>query len=198
MTQALQSSYVVPVLQIAAGVALLQIVSGEKNPLTEYAVKKISELSDQLFIAGKNVIHDFPVIAFGAGSTYAIAICAKKVGDESLGEDPLKVTLCIAGILALRSALSTYLKTVMADRGERADQDLNIRRTRHVVVLNALPIAIGCAAAYYAGIPVKLAQAARYTALLMLTMKVVGKYFESLFKDTHLKNRIEKMYADMR
>ncbi len=189
MTQALPSSYMVPVLQIVAGVAVLQIFTGNTAPLYNFINEKVPALTDELFIAGKNILHDSPVIAITAGAAYLGQLCDQKYvvtrypawSMDPLGESPLKVALYVAGILALRSALSTYLQRVMNGRDRDArDDDKTVRDVRAALVRNIVPIAIGCAAAYHTGVPVKLAQTAFFTAALIPVVKLVGNVFEYL------------------
>lgn len=200
MTQLLQFPYVVPVLQIIAGVAVLQIITGEKSPLAMYASKKIAELSDELFIAGKNVIYDSPVIAISTALTYVVQEFATvRVPSLSLsmqGAASLKVAFYIAGILTLRSALSPYLQKVMDNREERArGPDENVRKMRHAFVSNIVPIAAGCAAAYYAEVPMKLARTALFTAALIPIVKLLGNGFESFIKVPIIDETFEKMHG---
>ncbi len=77
MTQILQSPYAVPVLQIVAGVAVLQIFNG-KSHLADYAEEKIRALESELCIAGKKIIHDSPVIAISVALNYASQLFAQR------------------------------------------------------------------------------------------------------------------------
>jgi hypothetical protein len=182
MTQMLQSPYAVPVLQIVAGFAVLQIFTGKKSPFAEFAATKLSELTGELLDASKKMLYDFPVIAISAGLTYIVQeFATHRLPFLSLsmqGTSPLKVAACIAGILALRSASSIYLERVIDSR-EEDKEDKNVRTTRQAVIRNVVPIAAGCVAAYYAGVPVKLAQTALFTLALIPVVKLLGKGFES-------------------
>jgi len=85
----------------------------------------------------------------------------------------LKVVAVVAGILALRAALSTYLEEV--GRGKERDINAPLEGFRQTVVTNFVPIALGTVATYYAGIPVKLVETALYTAALIPAVKLAGK-----------------------
>jgi hypothetical protein len=206
MTQAIPSSFVVPVLQIVAGVAVLQIFTRGQSQFPAYALKKISGLTDELFIAGKKVIFDSPVIAVSAGVAYLGQLCDQKFvvthypswSLGTLGESPLKVALYVAGILMLRSALSNYLRRVVYQMDVAKKTHYNVKRIRKVMVRNIIPIAIGCAAAYYAGVPVKLAQTALFTAALIPVVKLLGNSFEYFISVEIVEAIFEKVHGWMK
>jgi hypothetical protein len=205
MSQALQSPYAVPVLQMVAGIAVSQIITGT-NPLTKLVADKLTELSVEFLDAARKVIFDSPVIALTAGLTYLVQeFATPQVPSLSLsmpGCTPLKSAMYVAGIFAVRSALSLYLervinnavlidlkmltfnidkdwkkiqKTLENTAKERSDDTQIVGYLRNAVIRNAVPIAVACTAAYYAEIPVKLAQTALYTAALIPVVKLLGK-----------------------
>ncbi len=222
MTQALQSPYVVPVLQIVAGVAALQIMNGT-NPLTSFVAKKITETSEEFLEAAKKVIYDSPVIAISTGLTYLVQeFATHKIPSLSLsmpGSTSLKTAMYVAGILVVRSALSLYLERTinravlidlnniikkpqkalkhlqeMADNvGKEGKDNQIVGYFRNAVIRNAVPIAAACTAAYYAEIPVKLTQTALYSAALIPVVKLLGKGLNNLMSMEHVKNTAEKV-----
>jgi len=180
MTQPLASQLTGPVLQLVAAIAISQILF--KSPLTKFAGEKLGELSASLIEGSKNVIYDSPVIAVSAGLTYFFQeFAVQRLPSLSLsapGGTSMKVALCVAGVLILKSVLSTYLGSV-AKREADNDQDEDVRETRNILIRNIVPIAAGCAAAYYTGVPVNLVRTTIFTVALIPTVKILGKVFES-------------------
>jgi hypothetical protein len=227
MAQAL-SPYAVPVLQIVAGVAVLQIMNGT-NPLTSFVAKKITEISEEFLEAAKKVIFDSPVIAISTGLTYLVQeFVPPQIPSLSLampGCTSLKTAMYVAGILAIRSALSLYLervanKTVLIDLGlfstepnkviksiqktventiqkKESENNQIVENLRQTVIRNAVPIAAACTAAYYAEVPMRLAQTALYTAALIPVVKLLGKGLESFLSLEHVKTTAEKVIGWM-
>jgi hypothetical protein len=205
MTQALPSSYVVPALQIVAAVAVLHSFSSEKSPLYEFIKDKVPDLTREFFIAGKNVIHDSPVIAFAAGWAYLNHLNDQKyiitrypsLAFSIYAESPVKIALCVAGIFALKSALSTYLQRVMDNRKTERDPDENVRKIRTFMVLTIVPIAAGYAAAHYAGVQGNLAQIALYAATVIPIVKLLGKGFQYTMSAAPVREIFEQVYGWM-
>ncbi len=184
MTQPLASQLTGPVLQLVAAIAISQILV--KSPLTDLAGEKLRELSEALIEGSKNVIYDTPVIAISAGLTYFFQeLAIQRLPSLSLsaqGGTSLKVALCVAGILAVRSALSAYLERV-ANRESNKDKDADVAETRNLFIRNIVPIAAGCAAAYYAGVPVNIYKTALFTVAVIPVVKILGKIYESVVKN---------------
>lgn len=199
MTQALQSPYAAPVLQIAAAVAILQIVSGGHIPL--FVATRLGEIKDECLDAAKKMIYDSPVIAISTGLTYLVQeFVAPKIPFLSLsmpGCTPLKTTLVVAGILAARSALSSYLERVINDKGEKTKDNI-VNNLRNAVIRNVVPVAAACTAAYYAEVPVKLTQTALFTTALIPVVKLLGKGLEQFVSLAEVKKAADTVFAWMK
>ncbi len=201
MTQALQSPYAVPVLQIVAAVAVLQIISG--GNLSLFVAERLTEIKNECLNSARKMIYDSPVIAISAGLTYLVQeFVAPKIPFLSLsmpGWTPLKTTMIVAGLLAVRSALSPYLERVIVDKeGAIWEKKKNIARNlRNAVILNVVPVAAACTAAFYAEVPVKLIQTAIFTTALIPMVKLLGKGFENFVNLEHVKETADKVFAWM-
>lgn len=195
MTQALQSPYAVPVLQIAAAVAILQIVGG--GHLTKFVADRLGEMNEQCLDSAKKMLYDSPVIAISAGLTYLVQeFAAPKIPFLSLSMPectPLKTAMIVAGILAVRSALSPYLERVINDKGKKTKDNI-VENLRNAVIRNVVPVAAACTAAYYAEVPIKLTQTAIFTTALIPVVKLLGKGLEQFVNLEEVKKAADTVF----
>src|SRR5471030_784137 len=111
MTQVLQSPYAVPVMQIIAGVAVLQLLN--RSPITDFVGKKLEQITTATELAISNIVFDLPVIAISAGITFVVHQIAGNYGSSLLStqvgiEGSSKAAAFVAGIFALKAASFVY------------------------------------------------------------------------------------------
>lgn len=201
-----------------------------KTKTNGVAITRLGLLFDELNTGAKNVICDFPVIALTGGFTYiAHQLIPARAGHlllSTLGgaEGSLKVAAFVSGVFALKAAFSTYFQTTLDDKAKakffliynrhprnEEDKTTHADLIREGFIHNFLPLAIGCFAAYYASIPIRLTQCAIYTASLMGIVKLLGKGFEYFlaldviydkFQDIHswlnMESPLEAKFKDMK
>jgi hypothetical protein len=197
VNQALQSPFNVSVLQVVVAIGLVQLIF--RSPLTDVVALKLNEMIDQACGALRRTIKDSSVIALASVVTFvAHQLATKNFPALSLSSQPgttgsLKVAAFVAGVFALNATLSAYLKRVTHE-GEGGRHETDKKKIRSTIVRNLFPVAVGTAAAYYTGFPVKLVPSAIYTAGLIAGVKLLGKGFEWTLANARVKAVVDKAY----
>ncbi len=210
MAQPVQFSVNFSAWHITAGMVALNLLL--RKPITELIGKHLDQMVDAVYEAGNNVILDFPVIALASGLTYyahQLIATAPAFLLSTDAEGSLKVAAFVGGVFALKSALTPLLEKVTkcnvieevinssiesAEKLKAAEQVPSQTLIRNTVILNLFPLALGAAYAYYAAVPIKLAQSALYTAALIGVVKLSGKGIESLDKMSQIGSTIQHWY----
>lgn len=202
MAQPANISLNISPLPLIAAVLLSQILF--KDKFTDVVEKRLNELIDTTYAAGKNVILESPVTALAAGLTFAVHQLIPRIPAlASFSEDSMKAAVFVGGMFALKSALTPLLEKVterevgsIIDSVSKSQikEVSTVSLLRNSIVLNFFPLAAGCVYAYYASIPVKLAQNAIYTAALIGVVKLLGKGVESFCKMEDVKATIHNWY----
>jgi len=210
MTQPAAFSLSFSAWHTTVGIVALSLLLRE--PITKIVGKRLDEMVDAVYEAGSNAIVDFPVIALVSGLTYVAHQWAAHTPALLLSTDAegsLKVAAFVGGVFALKSALTPLLEKVTkcnvieevinssiesADKLRAAEQVPSQILIRNTVILNLFPLALGAAYAYYASVPIKLAQSALYTAALIGIVKLLGKGIESLDKASEIGSTIQHWY----
>jgi hypothetical protein len=168
-----------------------------------FSEKRFDEMLETVYAAGKNLILDSPVIAFVTGLTYAVHEFSQSNPALVLSlEGSMKAAVFVGGMFALKSVLTPLLEKVtesklgvLLDLSQSQNQEVPSESlVRNVIVLHFFPLAVGCVYAYYASVPVRLAQSALYTAALIGVVKLLGKGVESFCKMKEVKETINDWY----
>ncbi len=208
MTQVLQSPYAVPVMQIIAGVAVLQLLN--RSPITDFVGRKLEQMATATELAISNMVFDLPVIAISAGITFVVHQIAENYGSLLLStqvgiEGSWKAAAFVAGIFALKAASFVYPGEVckmtkryveIKDANKTAQYTITQEKgtVQEIAAFNLLPLAVGTAAAYYAEVPLNLSRCALYTAALIPTIKLLGHGLEYIRKIEFISNAADGIF----
>lgn len=189
MAQPIHFSIHIAPLPIVAMVLISQVLFKEK--FMEMVGHRFNLIVDAVYAAGKNLVLESPVTVLTAAMTYAVHPLTAHTPSLALAPaDPLKAALFVAGIFALKSALSPALEEATKTKGEVLHGTL----VRNAVVRNFFPLFLGTACAFYAEIPVRLAQSALYTAALIPLVKLLGKGFDAFCEMSDVKALIHEWF----
>ena len=211
-------SFNIPLWQLAGVAVLTQVLI--KSNRDDVIGGRLASLIDGLHTGLKHVIWDSPVIAFTGALTYfAHQIIPPHNLNLSLtslpgAEGSLKVAAFVCGVFALKSALTSYFYdsywwsietrlthslrlTPSAMTGEVKPNHKKIKEDetigdilREGIINHFIPLALATFGAYYASIPLKLAQTALYIAGLMGLVKLLGKGTELILADEKISRAI--------
>jgi hypothetical protein len=185
-------------LHIVAAVFISQILF--KDKFMEVVGRRLNDIIDTAYAVGKNVVVEFPVTVLATGLTFGLHQLTPYAPALVLStEGSMKVAAFVGGVFALKSALYPVLeKLTEHKKNDKKDEGItHATMIRNSVVLHFFPLALGAAYAFYAQVPVKLAQSALYTAALIPVVKLVGKGIDSFCEMEGVKERIEGWYAWM-
>ncbi len=192
MAQPVNFSIHISPLHLIAAVFISQILF--KDKFMDVVGRRLNDVIDTAYAAGKNVILESPVTILAAGLTFGVHQLTPHFPALALSsEGSMKAAAFVGGVFALKSALAPLLERVTETKGEVTHATM----IRNSVVIHFFPLALGAAYAYYAEIPVKLAQSALYTAALIPVIKLVGKGIDSFCEMEGVKERIQDWYAWM-
>jgi hypothetical protein len=194
MAQPVNFSINISPLHLVAAVFISQVLFKEK--FTEIVGRRLNDIIDTVYASGKNVVLESPVTVLAAGSTFAVHLLTPYYPALALSsEGSMKAAMFVGGVFALKSALSPLLeKLTELQKGEVITHATIIQNS---VVRQFFPLALGAAYAYYAQVPVKLAQSALYTAALIPAIKLLGKGIEAFCEMEGVKERIQDWSAWM-
>jgi hypothetical protein len=180
-----------------------------KDRYGEVVQKRLHDMIDLFYAAGKNLILDSPVIALTSGLTYAVQHLAPYAPALVLSSEAMLAATFVGGIFALKSVMNPLLEKVIEVETSKLIDNVSVSNSlssyrkkevpgeyliRNVIVLHLLPLALGTLYAYYASVPVKLAQSALYTATLIGSVKLLGYCIESFCKMDTVKETIQNWY----
>lgn len=202
MAQPVNISLNISAFHLVAAAAVTPILF--RASFSELVGRRFDEMIETVYGAGKNMILDSPLIALVAGLTYAVHQFSQHNPALVLSsEGSMKAAAFVGGMFALKSALTPLLEKVTeSELGSLVDSVSKSQRkevpseslVRNSIVLHFFPLAVGCVYAYYASVPVKLAQSAIYTAALIGVVKLLGKGVESFCKMVEVRETIHNWY----
>jgi hypothetical protein len=189
-----------------AAVAVSQIIR-------EYATLDINRVKhnnsilvmvNTVYAAAKNLVLDSPVIALVTGLTYAVHQLTPHAPVLALSSDAMKAASFVGELFVLKSVLTPFLEKVTESETsevlERSTSGVHSKNIpgecllRNSLVLHFFPLALGTLYAYYASVPVKLAQSALYTASLVGVVKLLGAGIGSICKIDAVRETIMNWY----
>jgi hypothetical protein len=167
-----------------------------RDRLIDIVGHRLNSIVEMVYAASKSVVLESPVTILAAGLTYGVdqlTTYAPALALSTAGS--MKAAAFVGGIFVLKSALSPAL--------EKVTEPDPLKHVTHAtmignsVIRQFFPLVLGTAYAFYAQVPVKLAQSALYTAALIPVIKLLGKGIDSFCEMEGVKERIQSWYAWM-
>jgi hypothetical protein len=179
---------------VVAAVLVSQIIYRDR--FMDAIGHRFNNILDTVYAVSKKVVLESPVTVLAAGLTYGVHQLTTYAPALALStEGSMKVAIFVGGIFLLKSALSPVLETATVTDSKKHAKHATI--IRNSVVRNFFPLVLGTAFAFYAQVPVKLAQSALYTAALIPVIKLLGKGIDSFCDMDSVKNTIEGLHGWM-
>ncbi len=202
MTQPINFSINISPTYLVAAVVISEFIFRDR--IMDSVGKRLNDMIDTVYAAGKHIALDSPVIALATGLTYAVHQLTPYAPCLELStEGSMKAAAFVGGVFALKSALTPLLeKTIEGETDNLLGSATSFKKKevpgeyliRNTLVLQLFPLALGTLYAYYASVPVKLAQSALYTASLIGVVKLLGKCAESICRMDSVKETIQDWY----
>jgi hypothetical protein len=202
MAQPINFSINISSTQLVAAVVISQILF--RDSLMNVVGKRFKDMFDTVCAAGKNLVLESPVIALATGLTYAVHQLTPYAPYLELStEGSMKAAAFVGGVFALKSALTPLLEKTIEGETDNLMKSVSSmeKKTvageyliRNALVLQLFPLALGTLYAYYASVPVKLAQSALYTVSLLGVVKLLGKGVEYICSMNTVKEAIQNWY----
>ncbi|HEX2579490.1 MAG TPA: hypothetical protein VHK67_03710 [Rhabdochlamydiaceae bacterium] len=197
MVQPVHLSIHIAPMSIVAAIVITQIIFRDK--FMDQTGYRFNAILDAFYDAGKSLALESPVTVLAAGITHFVQPLTTHAPFLALSpEDPLKATLFVASVFALKSALYPLLSQITTAEQTKTKQGVTQGTVvKHWIVLHFFPLVLGTGYAFYAKIPLRLVQSALYTAALVPLIKLVGIGLNCFCEMEEVKARIQGLHVWM-